>query len=151
MSNLTTKPTIKRGGVIPDFTLDLAGGGSVSSRSYYMRRNLALVFVGGGNTGEWHGWLDRLAAQRERIDAENGRALIIAAGAADLESGEFPLLLDRDGAVRERFGLNASDGAVFVTDRYGVVFHISLGTPETGLIAAEDIPGWLEFIACRCS
>jgi hypothetical protein len=151
MRNLTTKPAIKRGDVIPDFTLDSVTGEPVSSRTYYMRRNLALVFVGGGNAGEWRGWLDRLAVQRERIDAENGQALIIAADPHDLESRDFPLLVDRDGAARERFGLNASDGAVFVTDRYGVVFHISLGTPETGLIDAEEIPGWLEFIACRCS
>jgi peroxiredoxin len=150
MAQQTQTTTLRKGNVIPDFTLESTAGTTISNRAFYMRRNLAIVFTTSNDPDAWRVWLDALDAQRERIDAEAGHALAIAQAETPL-SEVFPTLFDRDGAVRERFGLAGDRGAVVIIDRYGVVFHVTEGQPGSDLLPAEEIPGWLEFIACRCS
>ena len=41
--------------------------------------------------------------------------------------------------------------ALFVIDRYDMVFAGNRGTHALPDLTPGDIPGWLEFVACRCS
>ena len=35
--------------------------------------------------------------------------------------------------------------------RYGVVFEASIADEAHRMLEAAEVPGWLEFIACRCT
>jgi hypothetical protein len=91
----------------------------------------------------------RANAVRERAQAEAGEILIVAPPGVD--PGNLPSIVD-DGALAARIGLSdRTTPALFALDRYGMVFATNVGDSATPDLAPEDIPNWLEFIACRCS
>lgn len=152
--------TPARGQQIPSFSGRTPDGRAVGSRDWYMRRNLALVFTHGPECVPCRALLRELARQEEAVRAEAGETLAVVPGlpaavAAMTEGMPFPVLLDSDGAIHQRFGLVDAKGepqaAIFAVDRYGTVFESSPADAEHRMLTAADVPGWLEFIACRCS
>jgi peroxiredoxin len=125
-----------------------------------MRRNLALVFTHGPECTACRALLAELGELEEAVRAEVGQTLAVVPAEADALAElaatlPFPLLADPDGAIHARYGLVDDDGspraAIFVADRYGIVFHPSVADEEHAMLPAAEVPGWLEFIACRCS
>lgn len=159
----TTIPvTPGRGDQIIDFTAPTPDGHDLRSRDFYMRRNLALVFTHGPECAACRDLLRGLARQYAAARAEVGELIaVIPAGTEEIERlrGDldlsFPLAADPDLAIHRRYGLVAADGqplaAVFVADRYGTIFDASIADEAHRMTAADEIPGWLEFIACRCT
>jgi hypothetical protein len=136
-----------RGDQMPWLTGPTPEGTILATRSFYMRRNLALVFTGDGHDAQ--DWAAEAASMRPAAREEAGEIVVISPPGVD--TGITPDIIDHDGAVAARVGLAASDlPALFITDRYGKVFVSNRGaTPED--VRPSDIPGWLEFVACRCS
>ena len=151
-----------RGDQLPDFTAPGPDGRSHAPRDAYQRRNLVLVFTHGADCAACHAFLQQLATLEEGIAAEAGTVLPIAPGSVtaaprlrdDLDL-PFPIAADPDLDVYARYGLldaaATPRAAVFIADRYGTVFESSVAEPDHTLIEPDAIPGWLEFIACRCS
>ncbi|MCO5178254.1 MAG: peroxiredoxin family protein [Thermomicrobiales bacterium] len=144
-----TYPTPTRGQQAPDLVGETPQGERMSlRRSFYMRRNLGILFVADDDTGRR--WLREAAEQRNAAHAEVGE--IVAIVPPGMETHGLPALVDTDSSLSARYGLSSPDlPAVFVTDRYFVIFSTNTGDSATPGLLPEDIPGWLEFIAARCS
>jgi hypothetical protein len=87
---------------------------------------------------------------REAAQAEAGEIIVIAP--PGLESGVLPTIVDADGHLALRLGLESRElPALFIADRYRTVFAGNRGASGLAELAPADIPGWLEFVACRCT
>jgi peroxiredoxin len=149
---------LERGDIIPDFTLCNHSGDSISSRSFYMRRILVLVLLPDTLSPDWAEWLTDLAAEMRTVSDDDAVLLVILPGkvqeaARNLQSSDMGMhcLIDEDGAVRRRFGDTPLVGQLLVTNRNGVVYHVVSGKPGEPGFAPDEVPGWVEFVACQCS
>lgn len=137
-----------RGVRLPDLSGLTPDGGQISTRDFYMRRNLAVIFVCAQT--ECADWIAAAAAVRKAAQAENGEILLVLDGTTD--TGGLPAIVDSDGSLTARCGLSEFDRpALFVIDRYGTIFVANRGPNAESDLRPRDIPRWLEFIACRCS
>jgi peroxiredoxin len=150
-----------RGDKLPGFTGETPTGGKIRLRDFYMRRNLAVVFTDGPDYDATRDLLRGLAERRAEVQAEAGEALAVISGEPDVVHElvatlglPFPVVVDADGAIHRRYGLVDAAGkpkaAVFLADRFGTVYEVSLASEDHPIMSAADVPGWLEFIACRC-
>lgn len=139
----------KRGETAPDLVGTTPEGKRLSLRqAFYMRRNLGIIFVAADAAGRR--WLADAAAQRGAAHAEAGE--IVAIVPPGMDTHGLPAIVDPDGVLLARYGLAEADlPAVFVTDRYLTIFSTNTGETQTPGLMPDDIPGWLEFIAARCS
>lgn len=137
-----------RGDRLPDLSGVTPDGGQLSTRDYYMRRNLAVIFICAQT--ECADWIAAAAAVRNAAQAENGEILLVLDGTTDTEG--LPAIVDDDGMLAARCGLREFDRpALFIIDRYGTIFAANRGPGAESGLRPRDIPRWLEFIACRCS
>ncbi|HEX3723317.1 MAG TPA: redoxin domain-containing protein [Nitrolancea sp.] len=155
-------PIPTRGDLLPGFSGETPTGDKIRLRDFYMRRNLALVFTDGPDYAATRDLLRGLVERRAAVHAEAGETLAVISGdpstvrdlAATLEIS-FPVVVDGDNAIHQRYGLVDASGepcaAIFLADRFGTVFEASLATDEQPIMGADEVPGWLEFIACRCT
>jgi peroxiredoxin len=145
-----------RGDRLPSFTGKTPTGEEIRLRDFYMRRNLALVFTHGLECGACRHLLRHLAEKRAAVQAESGEIVAVIAGeSGDMPSLPYPVVVDQDGQIHRHYGLfDASDRplvAVFLADRYGVIFETALADEGHALPSPDEVVSWLEFIACRCS
>jgi len=149
-----------KGDSLPGFSAQTADGRRLGTRDFYMRRNLALVFTHGPECAECRALLAELGTLEEAVRAEVGQTLAVVPAELDALAElatelPFPLIADPDSAIHARYGLldqrGAPMAAIFVADRYGTVFHPSVADAAHDMLPASEVPGWLEFIACRCS
>lgn len=139
--------TPQRGDLFPTLAGPAPGGVRRSTRDYYDRRNLAVIVVPPAISAA--DWITRAAAQRERAQHEVGEIFLIVPQGIDPQG--LPAIFD-DGTLAARLGIaERTTPAIFAIDRYGVVFATNAGATSTPDLQPEDIPNWLEFIACRCS
>ena len=137
-----------RGYTLPVLSGLTPDGGQISTRDYYMRRNLAVIFICAQT--ECADWIAAAAAVRKAAQAENGEILLVLDGTTD--TGGLPAIIDDDGMLAARCGLGEFDRpALFIIDRYGVIFAANRGEAAEEGLRPRDIPRWLEFIDCRCS
>jgi hypothetical protein len=140
--------TPARGDLFPTLRGMSPSGRALSTRDYYMRQNLAVVVLANDMTGQE--WLRQAGDLRAAAQAEDGD--IVAVLPPDMPSWGVPAIVDQDGALATRVGLTASDlPALFVMDRYGRVFAGNRGNHAIPDLTPANIPGWLEFISCRCT
>lgn len=163
---MTTTPTTRgrtpaRGDQFADFSAPMPDGTMLRTRDYYMRRNLAIVFTHGPDCDACRDYLRRLGKQQAAVHAEVGEVIaVIPADPASVEALRheldlpFPVVADTDGALHARYGLLADDNqplaAIFVTDRYGTIYQASIAGEAHEMLDPEEVPGWLEFVACEC-
>lgn len=137
-----------RGDRLPDLSGLTPAGGQISTRDFYMRRNLAVLFVCAQT--ECADWIAAAAAVRTAAHAEDGEILLILDGTTDTDG--LPAIVDSDGSLSARCGIGEFDRpALFIVDRYGTIFATNRGANAESGLRPRDIPKWLEFIACRCS
>lgn len=151
-----------RGEQIIDFSAPTPEGAILRSRDvYYLRRNLALVFVHGTECAGCRELLRELAAERVLVRKEDGEILAVVPGSQaavgqlrDELGLPFPVVADEEATIFQRYRLVTPDGAtraaIFATDRYGTVFEPSIANDAHEMLPASEVPGWLEFIACEC-
>ncbi len=152
----STTPIPQRGDRLPSFSGKTQNGSDVRLHDFYLRRNLALVFTHGADCARCQAYLHGLAERRDAIQAEAGEVLAVATEALDdAPEWPFPVLLDVGNEIHRRYGLidpnNEPRVAIFLVDRYGIVFEMSLADADHAMLQPDEVPGWLEFIACRCS
>jgi hypothetical protein len=148
VSTTTAVTTPQRGDQFPDLTGQTPAGAQLSTRDYYMRRNLAVMYVANDATGA--GWLRAAGAVRDAAHAEAGEIVVVAP--PGMATGTLPTIVDQEQQLAGRAGLYADDlPALFIIDRYRTVFAGNRGEQGLPELTPADIPGWLEFVACRCS
>ena len=136
-----------RGDQMPWLSGPTPEGTTLKTRSYYMRRNLALVFTGDGEHAQ--DWAAEAASVRPAAHEEAGEVVVIAPPGVDV--GITPDIIDHDDVIAASVGLTVEDlPALFITDRFGTIFAANRGAGAED-IRPDDIPGWLEFVACRCT
>jgi hypothetical protein len=138
----------RRGAILPRLDGVDRHGHGISTRDCYMRRNLAVIVAGRNN--ESSDWIESAAEVAEEAASEVGQVVLIVP--PEVDSHGLPAILDTDGTCRDRLGLSPEDlPALFITDRFGVLFVASRGEDADADLSPRDIPRWLEFIACRCT
>ncbi|TVR74345.1 MAG: hypothetical protein EA415_05900 [Sphaerobacteraceae bacterium] len=145
-----------QGEVLPDFTLPDTHGTSVSSRSYYMRRIMIVGAMPSTVDTDWMHWLKQLSGDVESIPEPDAVCLVLTASdCPDLPdlNPRVKVLFDDDFAARTKLNLqsDSGEGCLIVTNRHGLIYHVSTGRPHDAGMNPRDLPEWVEFIACRCS
>ncbi len=159
---MATSTIPARGDDLVAFTAPTPDGAQVGPRDFYLRRNLALAFTHGPDCPACRDLLRGLARAYGAARSEAGEILAVLpldVPAADALRAAldlpFPVAADPEGDVARRYGLVREDGArraaLFVADRYGTIFEASVADAAHRMLGAEEVPGWLEFIACQCS
>lgn len=149
-------PIPRRGDRLPDFSTKTPSGEDIRLRDFYMRRNLAVVFTHDPECAACREYLSGLAERRAAVQAEAADVLAVIPGEpTSIPELPFPIALDPDDEIHRRYGLLNADGgpraAIFLVDRYGIVFEVSVAGENHAMLSVDEVPGWLEFIACRCS
>jgi hypothetical protein len=149
-NNAATRRTASipgRGDTLPSLTGLTPDGTAISLRDFYMRSNLAILFVNDDSTGAE--WLSEAAEMRDAA-AEAGE--IVAVVPVEMDTHGLPTIVDAGGTQRARLGLAENDlPALFITDRYLTLFAANRGVEVVDDLDPTKIPEWLEFVSCRCS
>jgi peroxiredoxin len=149
---------LRRGQVVPTFTLPDTGGAPIRRTAYRGTKNLVLAFLPDVEDDGARAYLRALAQSYESLRAETGEVLAILRGdrAAIAEARRelalpFPLLHDADGAATARFLPPEARAGVFVTDRYGELYFAAPTNETTTLPPVAEILAWLEAIDRQCA
>jgi hypothetical protein len=140
MSTAAQLPQVRD--MAPDFTLESVTGSKLRLSDFRGRRDLVLVFARQGKENQALVLLRAL--NRDELEAEETQVLVIVAGGLPPESPEsthFPVLLDRDGAVTDRYA-----ATVVITDRYGEIYSVHRGISPT----ADEVMASLRHINAEC-
>jgi hypothetical protein len=146
----------RQGQVVPDFTLPDRNGDLISSRSAYMRRNMIIGILPKVIDDRWINWTESLSNAASRIPNADVACFVLAgpdlSGIPAVEPGVH-LLNDQDASVRAKFEAQPSSdvGRLIVTNRHGLIYHTATGNPDDPGMDPQELPGWVEFVACRCS
>lgn len=153
-----TMTVIRPGQVLPDIALPAAGGAVTRLSSYRGRRNLVLVFAGDAGCEGCRDLLRALAGAYAEVQQEHAEVVAVLRGplrqadeVARAERLPYPVLADEDGLAHAAYGLPeaTTDGAVFISDRYGEVFAV-YDLSKTPHPSADAILDWLRFIQVQC-
>ncbi|MDQ3705950.1 MAG: redoxin domain-containing protein [Chloroflexota bacterium] len=160
MSQLIDKPPaqapqLKGKGKTPLFALPSTAGGTSGPGALRSKYNAVLAFLDAGPQAEE--FLCGLAAPYPEILASQARLLVVVP--LTLEEADelvrklslpFPLLADDGGKTTRRMLGESNRAALCVTDRYGQVFSLEVGTSTSELPPPRSAFDWLEFILIQC-
>ncbi len=160
MSQLIDKPPaqapqLKGKGKTPLFALPSTAGGTSGPGALRSKYNAVLAFLDAGPQAEE--FLRGLVTLYAEILASQARLLVVVPLTLD-EAGEFvrklslpfPLLADDGGKTTRRMLGEHNRAALCVTDRYGQVFSLEVGTSTSELPPPQSAFDWLEFILIQC-
>ncbi|GAB4214031.1 MAG: hypothetical protein OHK0022_51960 [Roseiflexaceae bacterium] len=151
------EPLLKRGQLVPNFTLPDSQGEPLRRSIYRGRQHLVLVFL--PHPADWaaHDYLRDLAARHPEVRSAAGEVLaILPAAPAELawlrrELGlPFPLLADADGDTTARFLPHDCHAGVFVVDRYGELYYGTTAADAVGLPPVGEVQEWLVAVDNQC-
>jgi peroxiredoxin len=149
---------LRRGEVVPSFTLPDAEGRPVRRTQYRGRRHLVLVFMPSAADEGARAYLRALGDEYAAIRETGGEVLAILqadVAGARAAKGEielpFPVLSDADGKTAARFMPPGARAAVFVTDRYGELYYSMASAATTTLPPVAELRAWLEAIDRQCA
>jgi peroxiredoxin len=144
-------PSPREGFPAPDFTLETLGGEAITLSAY--RGQVVIVNL-------WASWCGPCRAEMPALQnvyaAHRERGLEVLAVNSTFQDSEsdaqafalgfgltFPVLLDRDGAVSQRYLLRALPSTFFV-DRQGVIRSVVFGGPMTEAVIQTQIEALLQ-------
>lgn len=148
-----------KGHLLRDFTLETASGKKINLSDYRGRASLVLVFTGDDNGNSTP--LSDLAIHEAEIKQKEAEVLVIRWPSLDpVQESEdrtrvpYPVLIDRDGRLHNRFGAIDAQGrtcsAVYITDRFAEVFAVYRKCDGQKLPTFTEIVSWLEFVNSQC-
>jgi peroxiredoxin len=148
VSNSTT-PRLDLGRPVPNFTLPAVAGGSVTRSVYRARKHLALIFLPFVDLPARE-YLEALRDSYTAVREADSELLAIVTDAASSAEGlraaldlPFPLLLDPNGAVAQRFLPDGAVMGVLILDRYAKL-HAQWTLTRPPLPPVTEIVEWLE-------
>ncbi|MFL5802658.1 MAG: redoxin domain-containing protein [Roseiflexaceae bacterium] len=149
---------LRRGQVVPTFTLPDSDGMPVRRTAYRDKRNLVLAFLPSAEDDGARAYLRALADSYAAVRAETGEVLMILRGdqsaahkiKRDLEL-PFPVLADAGGTATARFLSPAARAGVFVTDRYGELYFAAPAADTASLPPVAQLCDWLVAIERQCT
>ncbi|HXG68084.1 MAG TPA: redoxin domain-containing protein [Blastocatellia bacterium] len=163
--SVEARTELQTGKIIPPFKLSAANrAGKVGPWDYKQRKNLVLFYFHGAACAACRELLREFAANYDEYRNLEAEVLAIAKESlAELRQlGQemnlpFPLLADPEGKVfaayisQDEINSHAAPAvAVFVADRYGVLYEAMTAAEADALPDEGEIRGWLEFIEIQC-
>lgn len=149
---------LKRGQVVPTFTLPDTDDRPVRRAAYRGQKHLVLVFLPAAHDDGARSYLRALADGYADMRAAGGEVLAIihddppaAAEARDELELPFPVLVDADGRVTARFLPRTTRAGALVTDRYGELYYAAPTADTTTLPPIAELQSWLEAIDNQCA
>lgn len=146
---------LKKGDVLPSFTLPEASGEPLDTWAFYGRRNLVIVFVSDIGAGEVRKFFDELDPASYEIRAQETEILTIVrkplpetAEAGRTLGWPGRILADERGEVFRRHN-PAEPLGVLVADRFGEIYW-EAGGPRQPVPPVDEILSWLRFIQSQC-
>lgn len=136
---------------------DGAGIGGRMSRRRLTRAASVVAFLPDDEPEAGAAYVARLADRGDRFRLWSGRAIVVASDetlAAGRHTGDRAALVvlgDPEGETRRRWGLDASDAALFIADRWGQIYHADVGAHVGDLVDADEIEEWLKYLATQCA
>ncbi len=144
-------PSPREGFPAPDFTLDALGGEAATLSAY--RGKVVVLNL-------WASWCGPCRAEMPALQkvyvANRERGLEVLAVNSTFQDSEtdarafvqelglaFPILLDRDGAVSQRYLLRALPSTFFI-DRQGVIRSVIVGGPMSEAVVQTKIEALLQ-------
>lgn len=147
----------------PDFCLVTNLGNRVCLRDYQEDCNLALVFLPAQPVRGVPLQLSEFSARCDEYLSFDAKILAVLQGdqrpalGPGAEAACIPLLLDRDGRVRQAYaGLMAAsltaddDLIIFVLDRYNAPYAAWIGKELGDPALHQEVQSWLAFIGIQC-
>ncbi len=134
---------------------DPAGRGFRLSRTD--RRATLLLFLHGADCRACRERLRALGEAAPELAAWDARPVAVIRASAE-EAGRlredlglpFPLLADRNGAARARYGVEPEETALFVADRFGEVFAAERAREADALSPTAELEAWARFLTTQC-
>lgn len=149
----------REGSLLPAFTLPTTDGREVRVRAFRGRRSLAIFFVHGTDCAACTQTLSDAVARYDAYAAEDAEVIAVVPAeptqVAALRAGlaaPYPVLVDQDAVVFERYRLQAgTDAAVLVTDRYGEPRRWwTFGLEHDAMPSHEALLAELGYLAISC-
>lgn len=151
------KTALKRGEVVPNFTLPDTAGEVVRRSAYRGRQHLILLFMRTIEEEAARTYLQAIAGMDAAIKAAAGAVLAVFCDSpATLAEAKqdlalpFHLLAD-DGTVTRRFVPPGAHAGAFVVDRYGELYCAGVAEDARGLPPASELQSWLEAVDNQCA
>jgi peroxiredoxin len=152
----TITPRLSVGQVAPNFTLAGLDGEPVTRSAYRSRRHLALLMLPVIDASS-RAYIEELRGVYGKIRAADGELLVIVADSAAHADGlraaletPFPMLLDPDGTVSNKYLPTSARYGLFILDRYGAL-HAQWPLASPPLPPVEDVVEWIEVVDNQCS
>jgi peroxiredoxin len=149
---------VQPGQIIPTFTLPDSEGRPLRRTIYRGQKHLVLVFLPSPEDQSGRVYLQALADSYGVVRAASATVLAVVRGGGTSARAfkteldlPFPLLLDADGGVAARFMPSAARAAVFVTDRYGELYHSRAVATTAELPPIGELHDWVTAIDNQCA
>lgn len=149
------------GSQLPSFQLPTVDGRLFGTASHKERWNLVLYFVDEPACPHCAEALRGLGEAYDKLSAQEAEVLVIVPASSDQGGGSikglglpFPVLLDQNLSVHARYGALDDNlkplPAIFVADRFGEIFAVSVGDAGHRLLTVDEILSWLRLIEIQC-
>lgn len=151
---------VQPGDSLPFFDLSEAEGRRIQVWGYRGKCNLVIFFGHSGDCAQCRQLLKLLGSTYQHIVAEEAELLIIMPTSHDATTVKeeltlpCPVLYDDTLETYSRYGVLDEEGALqaalFVSDRFGEVYHVTLSGDEHRLSSLQELMSWLRFIGIQC-
>ncbi len=148
---------LKRGEVVPNFTLPNTAGEPVRRSAYRGKQHLVLLFMRTVEEDSARAYLQAMANTCAAIQAASGDVLAVFRDSREMLAEAkkelalpFQLLAD-DGTATRRFVPSEMNAGAFVIDRYGELYFSGIAEDARGLPPASELQSWLEAVDNQCS
>lgn len=148
---------LKRGEVVPNFTLPNTAGEMVRRSAYRGKQHLILLFMPATEEETARAYLQSIANAYSAIKAASGDVLALFRDSMETlaevkETLALPFqLLSDDGTAMLRFVPPDAHAGVFVIDRYGELYFSAVAQDTQGLPPVSELQSWLEAVDNQCS
>ncbi|MFW6202581.1 MAG: hypothetical protein ACOC8B_08380, partial [Gemmatimonadota bacterium] len=61
------------------------------------------------------------------------------------------VVVDPEGAIRRRWGVEHATAALFIADRWGQIYHAETGGVVDDLCRGDEVEEWLKYLATQCA
>lgn len=143
------------GASLPALTMRTGGGGRLELLDA-RRNSVLLVVVDDTDCEDCRRWLRNLVGARQVLEDEEGEPILVVADddAAKTLTDElqvpYTVLIDHDGALHDRLGVERGRAASVVADRYGEVWESREADCVADLPEPRRYSSLLRHIAIQC-
>ncbi len=152
MSSDVTNVAPHRGQLVQDYTLTRADDSTFMLSDFRNKQNLVLLVFPNGIVEQAAQVLRALAEKSAEVRENETRVIVVLPSGqqnAWKESQELIVATEESGRI---FGdlATGTEAAIYFLDKFREIFHVYRITTKTEWPAAEELIGWIRFVAMQC-